>query len=61
MKINYDLLDEQYDSLPSQTPIRGNSKPQGSLTDNLRMVKPNRDGAIRRAREMKERGYGQTL
>lgn len=61
MKINYDELDEQYDMLPSRTAIRGNTAPQGSLTDNLRMVKPNRDGAYRRAREMKERGYGETL
>lgn len=54
MNINYDELDEQYDQLPSRTPIRGNTNPQGSLTDNLRLVKPNRDGAIRRARQMKE-------
>lgn len=52
--IDYDELDEQYDMLPSRSAIRGNTSPQGSLTDNLRMVKPNRDGAIRRAREMKE-------
>lgn len=54
MKINYDELDEQYDQLPSHSPIRGNTSPQGSLTDNLRMVKPNRDGSYKRAREMKE-------
>lgn len=52
--IDYEALDEQYDMLPSRSAIRGNTSPQGSLTDNLRMVKPNRDGAIRRAREMKE-------
>jgi len=61
MKINLEYLEDMYDSLPSQTPIRGSTKPQGSLTDNLRMVKPNRDGAIRRAREFKERGYGENL
>lgn len=54
MNINYDELDEQYDMLPSRTPIRGNTNPQGSLTDNLRMAKPNRDGAIKRARQLKE-------
>ena len=52
--INYDELDEQYDQLPSRTPIRGNTNPQGSLTDNLRMVKVNRDGAIKRLRAVKE-------
>jgi hypothetical protein len=56
MNINYDELDEQYDSLPSRTPIRGNTNPQGSLTDNLRMVKVNRDGAIKRLRAIKEAG-----
>ena len=53
-KINYDYLDEQYDEMPTRTPIRGNTNPQGSLTDNLRMAKPNRDGAIKRARQLKE-------
>ena len=53
-KIDYDHLDEAYDQLPSHAPIRGNTSPQGSLTDNLRMVKPNRDGARNRARELKE-------
>lgn len=56
MNINYDDLDEQYDQLPSRTPIRGNTNPQGSLTDNLRMVKVNRDGAIKRLRAIKEAG-----
>ena len=55
-KINYEYLDEQYDTLPSRTPIRGNTNPQGSLTDNLRMVKVNRDGAIKRLRAIKEAG-----
>ena len=55
-KINYEYLDEQYDTLPSRTPIRGNTNPQGSLTDNLRIVKVNRDGAIKRLRAIKEAG-----
>jgi hypothetical protein len=50
-----DMLDAEYGSMPSRAPIRGNTNPHGSLTDNLRMVKPNRDGAIRRARELKEK------
>lgn len=59
--IDYEYLESEYDSLPSRSAIRGNTSPQGSLTDNLRMVKPNRDGSYKRAREMKERGYGETL
>lgn len=54
MNINYDYLDEQYDSLPSRTPIRGNTNPQGSLTDNRRIVQSQRDGAIKRLRAVKE-------
>lgn len=54
MTINYDDLEEMYDSLPSHTPIRGNTNPQGSLTDNRRIVKSQRDGAIKRLRQLKE-------
>lgn len=54
-KINYEMLDELYDNEPSFAPIRGNTSPTGSLSDNLRMVKPNRDGAIKRARILKEK------
>ena len=54
MTINYDDLDEMYDMLPSHTPIRGNTNPQGSLTDNRRIVKSQRDGAIKRLRQLKE-------
>lgn len=53
-KIDLEYLSEAYDELPSRTPIRGNTNPQGSLTDNRRMVKANRDGAIKRLRQMKE-------
>lgn len=53
-KINYEYLDEQYDMLPAKSPIRGNTNPQGSLTDNLRIVKVNRDGARKRLRAIKE-------
>lgn len=53
-KIDLEYLDEQYGEMPTRAPIRGNTKPQGSLTDNLRMAKPNRDGAIKRARAFKE-------
>jgi len=49
--INYDELYEQYDNLPTRDPIRGNTNPVGSLTDNRRKVKPNRDGAHKRMME----------
>jgi hypothetical protein len=55
-KINYEYLDEQYDMLPSRSAIRGNTGPVGSLTDNRREVKADRDGAIKRLRAIKEAG-----
>ena len=54
--IDYEMYDEEYGNLPSRTPIRGNTNPQGSLTDNRREVKANRDGAIKRLRAIKEAG-----
>jgi hypothetical protein len=48
MKINYDELEEM-DTLPRHETIRTSQKPVGSLTDNRRKVKPNRDGAHKRA------------
>jgi hypothetical protein len=46
--INYDDLDELYENLPTKQTIRPSSDPVGSLTDNRRKVKPNRDGAHKR-------------
>lgn len=54
MNINYDELDEMFDALPSREVIRRSTDPVGSLTDNRRMVKSQRDGAIKRARQLKE-------
>lgn len=48
MTINYDLLDEMYDALPTREKVQKSTNPVGSLTDNLRKVKPNRDGAHKR-------------
>lgn len=55
--IDYDILDELYGSTPTKQSIRPSTKPVGSLTDNRRMVKSQRDGAIKRARQMKEQMY----
>ena len=51
MKINYDEIAEMYDSLPTREGNRKDSTPVGSLTDNRRKVKPNRDGAHKRMME----------
>lgn len=49
--INYDELDEQYANLPTRENVRRSTDPVGSLTDNRRKVKPNRDGAHKRTME----------
>jgi hypothetical protein len=49
--INYEELDDIYDTLPSREVIRKSADPVGSLTDNRRKVKPNRDGAHKRMME----------
>jgi hypothetical protein len=54
-KINYEYLDEQYENLPSRERTRTNvERVVGSLTDNRRIVKSQRDGAIKRLRAVKE-------
>lgn len=44
----YEYLDDEYESLPKMVKIQTSTKPVGSLTDNLRKIKPNRDGAHKR-------------
>ena len=46
--IDYEMLEEM-DTLPRNETIRKSTDPVGSLTDNRRKVKPNRDGAHKRA------------
>ncbi len=55
--IDYEYLDEQYEGMPSRTATRKSTDPVGSLTDNRRMVKPNRDGAHNRVRDNKMKWY----
>ena len=55
--IDYDLLDDEFDSFPSWEKVPRNSKPVGSLTDNVRMQKVQRDAAYKRVRKYKEMGY----
>lgn len=53
-KIDYDALEDEFEDLPSH---EKKGKPQtavGSLTDNLRQVKPNRDGARKRNKKFND-------
>lgn len=54
MKIDYEVLESEFDSLPTRAPVERPTRPVGSLTDNLRKVKPNRDGAHKRLTDTKE-------
>ena len=49
--INYDELEEMYEMTPTREVMRKSTDPVGSLTDNRRKVKPNRDGAHKRMME----------
>jgi hypothetical protein len=49
--INYDDLDEMYDTMPKYEKVQRSMEPVGSLTDNRRKVKPNRDGAHKRLQD----------
>jgi hypothetical protein len=44
----YEAFDDEYEDLPKRVKIQSSSKPVGSLTDNARKIKPNRDGAHKR-------------
>ncbi len=50
MRINYEQLDEEYESLPRTERIP--RKPVGSLTDNLRQLEPARNGAYKRNKDL---------
>ena len=45
---DYDALDDEYGDLPKREKFAPSTKPVGSLTDNLRKIKPQRDGAHKR-------------
>lgn len=50
--IDFDMLDEEYDNLPTHERIPRGERMKGSLTDNLRIAEPNRNGAHKRARSL---------
>jgi hypothetical protein len=53
--IDFEYLDQQYENLPTYERTRTNvERVVGSLTDNRRIVKSQRDGAINRLRAVKE-------
>jgi hypothetical protein len=54
-KIDFEELEDMWEGASSKAPIRPNTSPTGSLTDNRRVVKSQRDGAIKRLRQFKER------
>ena len=55
--IDYDFLENEYDNLPARERVLRNNKPQGSLTDNVRIQKVQRDAAYKKVRQYKEMGY----
>ena len=55
MSNKWEYLDEEYEEYQSWEPIRKDYSPTGSLTDNLRYVEPNRNGAHKRDREHRRR------
>lgn len=46
--IDYEQYEDEYGTLPTREKVQKSMKPVGSLTDNRRKVKPNRDGAHKR-------------
>lgn len=51
----WEYLDEEYEDFQPWEPMRKNGSNVGSLTDNLRFVEPNRNGAQKRSRELQRR------
>jgi len=46
--IDLEYYEDEYGTLPTREKVQKSMKPVGSLTDNRRKVKPNRDGAHKR-------------
>mgnify|MGYP003345326801 FL=1 len=55
--IDYDLLDTEFDPMPTTGKMARSQNPVGSLTDNVRKVKPNRDGSHKRMHLYEQDGY----
>lgn len=50
-KTDYDYLDDLYEGYATRERVSRPMSPTGSLTDNRRMVTPNRNGARKRAEQ----------
>lgn len=57
----WEYLDADYEEYQSWEPIRKDNSPMGSLTDNLRYVEPNKNGAHKREREYQRKFKGSYL
>ena len=55
--IDYDDLDDEYGSLPTREKVARSTKPEGSLTDNVRKQKVVRDSTHKRFTDFQERGF----
>ena len=55
--INYEALDDEYGSLPTREKVARSTKPEGSLTDNVRKQKVVRDSTHKRFNEFQSRGF----
>jgi hypothetical protein len=51
----WDYLDEEFEMLERVEKIRKGASYEGSLTEHLRYVEPNRNGAHKRDRELQRR------
>ena len=55
--INYDDLESEYGNLPTREKVARSTKPEGSLTDNVRKQKVVRDSTHKRFNEFQSRGF----
>ena len=55
--INYEALDDEYGSLPTREKVARSTKPEGSLTDNVRKQKVVRDSTHKRVMDFQKRGF----
>ena len=55
--IDYEMLDSEFDQMPTAGKMMKSQNPVGSLTDNARKIKPQRDGAHKRVHLYEQEGY----
>ena len=57
MRIDWEYLEHEYDSLPTREVIRSSTKSEGSLTENARKQKVVRDSTHKRVMDFQKRGF----